>query len=376
MGGDSSIPGAAKQSRRFLVVRFGAIGDCLRTLPAVRRLRRDLPLARIGWCVDRSVLPVLQGNPNVSTFHVFDRSAARSGFAAAFAEMRRLVTEVRAQNYEVVLDFHGRAKSGLIGRLSGAPTRIGYARKDVGELNWLFNNERISLTDTWENRVQRFLDLLSALDLDTSFDPADTGLYVAPGIRDRARRWYVEAGEPQLAVYPGTSKGRRRDRWPSEKWVELLARLGGAGLRSTVFWGPDETDIVAAIAEQKPAGVGFAPPTSLPEMMAMISRFRCYIGSDTAAMHMAWMQGVPTVSFASPKPVRTFAPLGPVPHRVLRAERYIKRGVRASKQPREVVSEVTVAEAFDAVQTLLGSPRDERDERDRLSAGDPDRSIA
>ena len=360
MSDRTKIPGEADVGGRFLVVRFGAIGDCLRTLPAVRRLRRDRPLARIGWCVDRSVLPVLQGNPNVDVFHPFDRGAVRRGAGPAFVEVRRLVSEVRAQDYTVVLDFHGRAKSGLIGGLSGAPTRIGYARKDVGELNWLFNTVHVSLDDSWKNRVQRFLDLLSALDLDTSFDPADTGLYVAPGVLDRAHRWYLEADEPSVAVYPGTSKARRRDRWPIPKWLELLSQLGAMGVHSTVFWGPDETDVVAAIAEKKIAGVGFAPPTSLPEMMAMISCFRCYIGSDTAAMHMAWMQGVPTVSFTSPKPVRTFEPLGPVPHRVLRAERYLKPGTRESKQPVEVVTEVSVREAFDAVRTLLGSAQDEQ----------------
>ncbi len=349
---------AEVKAGRVLVVRLGAIGDCLRTLPAVRRLRRDNPFARIGWCVDHSVFPVLDGNPSVNVFHVLDRRALRSGPRSALVEARRIVEEIRAEKYDTVLDFHGRIKSGLIGRLSGAKTRIGYARKDVGELNWLFNNVKVELPDTWENRVLRFLHLLEPLGLDTTFDPSDTGVWVAPGVRDRAERWYEEAGRPQLAVYPGTSKARERDRWPLAKWAELLTRLHGAGVSSMVFWGPDELDLVSAIARDAGEHTRFAPPTTLPEMAAMIARFSCYIGSDTAAMHMAWLQGVPTASFTSPKPVRTFSPLDPVPHRILRAERYLLDAVRESKQPREVVTEVEVGEAFDAVVSLLGSPQD------------------
>ena len=36
----------------ILVIRLGALGDILRTLPAVRLLRRALPEARIDWTAD------------------------------------------------------------------------------------------------------------------------------------------------------------------------------------------------------------------------------------------------------------------------------------------------------------------------------------
>lgn len=336
-------------------MRLGAIGDCLRTLPAVRRLRRELPEARIGWCVEHWVAPVLEGNPDVDCFHVLDRRALRANPAAALAEARRLTRELREEHYDVALDFHGRLKSGVVSLLSGARYRLGYARGDSTELNHFFTNIHVRLEDRWENRVLRFLHLLAPLGIPTHFDASETGLYVAPGRRRQAERWHAEAGSPALAVYPGSSRRRARDRWPADKWSELLARLGSAGVASVVFWGPDEAQLVQAVAAKAGQSCRFAPPTTLPEMMAMIGCFRAFIGSDTAAMHMAWLQGVATAVFTSPKPVRTFAPLDPVPHRVLRAEGYVVPGVRESRQPREVVTAVSVDEAFAAVQSLLQS---------------------
>ncbi len=339
---------------RILVVRLGAIGDALRALPAVRRLRLALPQAEIGWAVEGWVYPVLAGNPNVDRFHVLDRAALRAGLPRALDEVLRFAAELRAFRYDAVLDFHGRLKSGLVARLSGAALRVGYARGDSTEGNHLFANVHVCLPDRWENRVVRFLHLLAALGIEGDFDPAETGVYIDGGIRERARAWHRGAGCPALAAYPGTSRARARyQRWPREKWQELLQRLATAGISSVLFWGPDDECYVRSIAERSRGAALLAPRTALPEMMAMIACCRAMVACNTAAMHMAWLQGVPTAAFLGPVRPRTDSPLPPVPSRILWAGSRYREGRRKDRQA-EVVRAVTVDEAFAAVCALLG----------------------
>jgi len=358
---------APVQGRRLLVLRLGAIGDVLRVLPAVRKLRRSIYDVRIGWAVESGAYPIVAGNPNVDVFHVIDRRALDGSPRRALREIRRVLGEIRREDYDVVLDFHGRLKSGILSRLSGVPQRIGFSRADATEGNHLFNNIHVRLADTWENRVLRFLHLLAPLGIDTSYDPSDTGFYLDPEVRRVAAAWYVSVGEPPVIAYPGTSAPRRRERWPETKWIELLRRLGREGIRSVVFWGPEEAALCAHIAEASGPACTLAPATTLPEMMAMIGCFSTYIGCDTAAMHMAWLQGVPTGVFCGTKPPRTAAPLPPVPCYVLRAEDYLLRGQPPRRQPPELVTAVPVGEAFEAVEQLLsagrmrGSQRSSRD---------------
>jgi ADP-heptose:LPS heptosyltransferase len=148
-----------------------------------------------------------------------------------------------------------------------------------------------------------------------------------------------------------------RERWPEKKWVELLRRLGRERVPAVVFWGPDEADMARRIVDAAGRFCTLAPPTTLPEMMAMIGCCRTYIGSDTAAMHMAWLQGVPTGVFIGPKPPRTASPLAPVPSYVLRAEEYFERGRRPRRQPAELITAVPVGEAFEADEQLLSASR-------------------
>ena len=71
------------QGDRFLVLRLGAIGDVLRVLPAVRRLRRSVSDAHIGWAIESRAYPVVAGNPIVNRFHVVDRRKLRQSATCA-----------------------------------------------------------------------------------------------------------------------------------------------------------------------------------------------------------------------------------------------------------------------------------------------------
>ena len=46
-----------------LIVKLGAIGDVIHTLPALAAMRKALPEARISWAVEKRSAEILRGNP-------------------------------------------------------------------------------------------------------------------------------------------------------------------------------------------------------------------------------------------------------------------------------------------------------------------------
>jgi len=341
------------KARRFLVVRLGAIGDCLRVLPAVARLKRERPDAETGWAVEHWVAPVLKGHPLIDRLHVLDRRELKGGLRRALAEIRRFTREVKAHDYEVLLEFHGRFKSGLLAWLSGVPLRIGYARGHESEGNFLFTNCKVRPADAWESRIYRFLSLLGPLGLDTRYDPQALGVHVSDADRRWAEEAYAAAGRPALAVFPSTSAHRARERWPDDKWLALLKQLNADAVGSMVLWGPSEKEFCAGLVAGAGAPCRLAPPTTLPQMLALLARFRAYCGADTAAMHMAWMQGVPVAVIAGHKPVRTIEPPPPARSRMLFAAGHYVEGLKPSAQDDRVVSAVPVEAVRKAVHDLL-----------------------
>ena len=52
-------------SSRILVVRLGAMGDIIHTLPAVAWLKLSHPGSHLTWLVEPQWAPLLEGNPYV-----------------------------------------------------------------------------------------------------------------------------------------------------------------------------------------------------------------------------------------------------------------------------------------------------------------------
>ncbi len=334
-------------------MRLGAIGDCLRVLPSLALLRAAYPNANIGWVVEDLSAVLLEGHPAISRLHVVSRARMKAGPVAAWAELRRAGAELAACRYDVAIDFHSRLKSGYLTRATGAPMRIGFDRRSGAEANFLFTNHYVSLDDVYQNRVTRFVRLLSPLGIDADPSAADRGLWIRPEAVTAAAAVYAAEGRPDVAIFAGTSARRVGDRWPVEKWREAVRRLGEAGLTSMVLWGPGEMEIAGEIAAASPA-CRLAPPTRLPEMLALLGMFRLYVGSNTAALHMAWMQGVPCVVLAGGRPWRTDRPLAPVASVMLSAGGVEPARKLHGEAARRAVEGIEVEEVVSAARGLFG----------------------
>jgi len=146
-----------------LVLRFGALGDIFRTLPAVRLVRSALPHARVTWAVDRRWRIALEGHPDLDEIldlPRFRRDEPPTGPVAWVGFWRSELRRVRAN---LVLDFHGNLRSGVAGRLSSAPVRIGHDGHQQKEGNRFFTTHRVEAGPRRVSRVQRNLALLKAL---------------------------------------------------------------------------------------------------------------------------------------------------------------------------------------------------------------------
>jgi heptosyltransferase-1 len=123
----------------ILVVRLGAMGDILHTLPAVEALHRVLhraqPAARIYWIAEERWHPLLDGNPALAGLLPFNRRSASA--------LLRTRQSLRALKLDVAYDFQGLMKSALVAWQSGARRIVGAARTRES-LARLFYNERIA----------------------------------------------------------------------------------------------------------------------------------------------------------------------------------------------------------------------------------------
>ncbi len=308
----------------MLLIRLGAVGDVVRTLPAASALRAAYPGAQLAWLVEPAASSVVRDQPWIDEVIVFPRDTLsrrlRHGeLRRAFRELRAVRRRLRAGRFDLVVDFHSILKSGLLARASGARRRVAYGPPYGRELAWLFANRRARLEGRGASRFERNDALVRFLGVTTP--AAERPLHVDPEASERMAR-ALGPGPAPVALHPGTSDHTPHKRWTVEGYASVARSLAGSeGLASVVTVGPARQDRAFAEAVVDAAGgcARLAPETPrLGDLAALLSQARLFVGGDSGPTHVASLVGTPVVQILGPTDPVENAPHPGTPSRSVR----------------------------------------------------------
>jgi len=289
---------------RILITRLSALGDCVLTLPVLCALRDHFPRASISWLIQHESAALLRSHPDLSEI-----IPVRKGWLKSFREIRRIRSELRARNFDVVIDPQSLTKSSLAGWLSGSRRRIGLASPKGREVSVLLNNE---LTQPARHVVQRYLNLLQPLGIanpESRFrlprDPEAVGEVEAFIAAHQLQRGFV-------VLNPGA--GWPSKRWPTERYAAVARHLFRQfGITSVVNgFGSAERILVEAICQSARGCVIPAPEYSLPSLVELVRLARFFVGSDTGPMHIASAVETPCIVLFGPTRREEIGPADPM----------------------------------------------------------------
>ena len=339
---------------RILVVRLGALGDIVRTLPAVRALRFSLPEAEVSWVCDDRWERILRGHPDLDRVLLLPR---RGGIASLIS-VPRFLGELRSLGANLVLDFHGNLRSGLVGRLSAARFRLGYDGHQQKEGNRRFTTHRIEPGPRRRSRLERNLDLVRALGVAVSPLP-DAGLPISRIALKAAREAAAAAGtEPgrYALINPGASARQAYKKPPAEALAAAARGIAAAGLVPLVVWGPGEERDAGRVVESSGGVARLAPPTTLEVLVALIRRARLLVGGDSGPLHLACGVGCPVVALYGPTDPAVNAPWG-VPSRIVVPRGRAYTGIKRIDRRAGGFEGIDPAEVERAVSETLAAAR-------------------
>ncbi len=295
--------------KKILILRLSAVGDVIRTLPAVKAIKVHYPSCSITWIVEEPSKTLLESQPEIDEVHLFPRQRWSKGMASVqewwrtIKEVWAFVQNLRKKRFDLVLDFHGILKSGLLSFFSGAPQRIGFDRKSSKEGNFLFSNIRIKLPRERISRFEKNFNLLRGMGLEVQ--PQGAPLFIPAEDKEYVKSFFeplIPIRSPLIAVHPGTSSRTSYKRWSPERYARLADRLIRE-LKATILftWGPGEWDWVKGIQREMEESSILGPQThSLTQLGEVYRNCDLYIGGDTGPMHMASLMGIPVVVIYGP----------------------------------------------------------------------------
>lgn len=308
---------------KILVIRGGAIGDFILTLPAVAALRRQFPevhlevlgyphivqLALAGGLVDR-VQPI--------------EARGLAGFFAHNGELAEDLCDYFSE-FDVILSYLYDPDDIFktnVARCSPAQFIVGAHRP----------NEQDHLHAT-----QVYLKPLERLAI---FDPDPLPrLALAPRSPPRT---------PQIAIHPGS--GSERKNWPEVRWSELLTTLAGKTRCDFLLVGGEvEGQRLQRLASGlPPQRVQIAQSLPLSELAGRLQTCAAFIGHDSGISHLAAALGLPCLVLWADTIEEIWRPLG---------ERLIivrePAGVRAIKVQRVVAELAALLQSADCRDLMV-----------------------
>ncbi len=256
----------------ILVIRGGAIGDFILTLPAIAALRKQFPTA---------YLEVL-GYPHIVQLAVSAgivnraRSIEAGPLAAFFARDGALAEHLRDyfSEFDLIVSYlydPDQIFRANIARCSPAQFITGPHRPDEQDP---------------AHAAQVYLKPLERLAI---FD-AD------PVPRLSIRKGANDSGAPgMLALHPGS--GSERKNWPEDSWADLLELLARTTAYDLLLVGGEAEGqrLQRLSAALPPARTRVAHSLPLPELADLLARCRGFVGHDSGISHLAAAVGISTL---------------------------------------------------------------------------------
>jgi heptosyltransferase I len=166
----------------------------------------------------------------------------------------------------------------------------------------------------------------------------------------------VVGNEKFCLISPGGGWGAKL--WPPERFGQVAAELGRAGVRSLVNasgGGSPEADAVAATSQ----GFARALPCSVGQLIALARRAAVVVGGDTGPLHLAAALERPVVAVFGPTDPARNGPYG-TRSRVLR-DAGSQTSHKRSKTVEAGMLRIEAGEVVAAAMEMLGgSPADEK----------------
>jgi heptosyltransferase III len=330
-----------KTIRSILVIKLRAVGDVLLSTVVTPNLRRAFPGVRIDFLTEPPSVDVLRHNPFVDETLVFDM-AVMSGPG--------LIRMVRDRKYDLVIDLFGNPRTALVTRLSAARYRVGFRfRQRAYAYNIIVEPRGGKVHNTQFN-----LDALDAIGVPIierfpqfRFSPEDES-YVRAFV-DRV----LEKG--QLVVGINTGGGWYTKRWRTAQYAELADRLAGElGARIILLWGPGQRTEAETMQGMMKHPAILPPPTSLPQLGALLTRCSFVVSNDSGPMHLAAAVGTPVLGIFGPTNPDLQGPYG-TRHMTVRKEGLECLGCNLTKCPigNVCMTELSVDRVMQSVRGLM-----------------------
>ena len=277
--------------RKVLFIQTAFLGDVVLATSGLEAWHREHPEDEVHVLVRKPMDGLFEGHPWLAKVWAWDKRPRVKG-----KDWRRLIRGVRKERYDVVVNLHRHASSGILTALSMAPIRVGFSNNPLA---WRFTHR---IPHRWGDGTHETHRIAALLEGFVKGEPCRPALHPLPQHIEEARQLGAEG---KVLIMPGSQWATKA--WPEGQFTLALDELNEPAL---LVGSPQEAPLCERLAEGRPHVSNVAGQLSLLGLVAAVGMAKVVVVNDSAPMHIASAMDTPTVAlFVSTVPRFGFGPL-------------------------------------------------------------------
>lgn len=273
--------------KKILIVKIGAIGDVIMTLPVVSEIKKKLPEAHITWICGEVVYPILANIPDINEIITLDEQKLFSeNISVRLGEVLSCHRKIALRKFEDVLIFHPDFRYRFLTVLVRSKRKVRLSREGerpsmIPGRSRPFERVRLFLgmDDNYPSVIQFPRDAIPCAALTPGTQP----------LQDRKVK--------RVILAPGGAKNLLQEqalkRWPIENYVRLAKFLREQNYE-VILSGADSDEWIIPYFEDIKV-VNAVGKLNLPELVSLMRESDLVITHDSGPFHLAVLAQHPHV---------------------------------------------------------------------------------
>ena len=306
-------------------MRLRSIGDTVLSTPSLIALRKFAPEARIDILLEDWVAPVLEGFDAVDNVLTFQKDSLRSRLQTAW--------KIRRNEYDVAFNLHGGTTGTFFVRASGAKHRVGFENY---QYKFLYNHLLFSASDFWQKEythsAEQQLALLGFVGVPVADKPKSRLVVTEKSLKSLEKKFKAETQRREDAeIFLSVNKNDLPDnfalihpaaafetkQWATENFALAAEYLSAKGLPSIAVAAKKEREVLDNLEKFARVPILTFDDLTLPEITALASRAKIFVGNDSGIAHIAAAVQTPSVVIFGSSNINHWRPWTNAPNEVV-----------------------------------------------------------
>lgn len=283
---------------KFLIIQTAFIGDVVLATSLIENIHQTYPDAQIDFLLRKGNESLLAAHPFLHNVLVWDKQSGKK------RNLLRMLSTIRAQKYDKVINVQRYAATGILTAFSGAKETIGFSKNP---LSFLFSKQ-IRHQFGGFHEIDRNHRLISHFVSSRVMKPR---LY--PSVEDENKVLQF-TGHPYITISPASVWFTKQ--YPPLKWASFINKLSDQ-YNIYLLGGPGDRSLCEAIIQMTTckSPVNLCGELSYLQSAALMKRAQMNFVNDSAPMHFASAVNAPvTAVYCSTVPEFGYGPLSNVRH--------------------------------------------------------------